>query len=288
MYIFGTATIFVSDNNKVMRIYQGKDGTSFPIKKHSPADEWLCRLSSGSIRVVSDCKEIIVAATDEAPVFFLVHDGITFHITEGSDDFELLVFSISRDTIVTLYPHLGSEANSALYRQCLVTSAQMEKEIIQMLSLDFQQLQLLSHAHNLLAQDMLHLHLLIHIYLTFYNGIGRGEYRSSFQSFDIINRFYELFSEEESFRHRDSQYFADRLHVSVRYLFEVCKRETGRSPKELINDTVMSEIRHAMLTTGLSFRQISLRFNFPDQTAFTQFFKRNAGMTPTEFKRRYK
>lgn len=270
-----------------MRVYQGKDSSILPIRKHSVEDEWLCRLSAGQIHVSVDGNEMDVDGHD-ATVFFIVHDGQTFQIEKGSNDFELMVFSVSRDTIVTLYPHLGSEANSALYYHDFITSELMGTEIQQMLSLGFQQLQTLSNAHNMLEQDKLQLHLLIHIYLTFYNGIGRVRTKTSAQSFDLVNRFYELFSDRESYLHRDTRYFADRLNITVRYLFQVCKEETGRTPKELINDTIISEIRHTMLTTGLSFQQISLQFNFPDQTAFTQFFKRNTGMTPSEFKRKYK
>lgn len=271
-----------------MRVYQGKDCMSLPIKKVTVDDEWLCQLTDGTIHVMVNFEETEVTATPQRPVYFIVHDGQTFHITEGSCDFELTVFPVTRDMVVTLYPYLGSEANASLYFDNFVTSEHMGPEITQMLSVDFQQLQLLVRAHNLLEQDKLYLHLLIHLYLTFYNGIGRVGSETSSQSFDLVNRFYELFSDRESFLHRDTQYFADKLNITVRYLFQVCKNETGRTPKELINDTIVSEIRHTMLTTKLSFQQISLQFNFPDQTAFTQFFKRNTGMTPSEFKQKYK
>lgn len=271
-----------------MKIYQGKDCSVFPITKHSLADEWLCQLIYGSIHLLLDFKEVVVATAKDTPVFFLIQDGRTFQVTGGSNDFQLMVFPVPHDTVVTLYPHLGSEANAALYYHDFITSSQMGNEINQMLSLDFQQLQLFSRSCNLLEEDKIRLHLLIHFYLTFYNGIGRVGSKTSAQSFDIVNRFYELFSDRESYRHRDIQYFADLLHITVRYLFRVCKDETGRTPKELINDAIISEIRHTMLTTSLSFQQISIDFNFPDQTAFTQFFKRNTGMTPTEFKKRFK
>lgn len=271
-----------------MRVYQGKEHINFPIKKITVDNEWLCQLTAGNIRVMVNFEEFEVTATPQKPVYFIAHDGQTFHIASGSRDFELTVYPISRDMVVTLYPYLGSEANASLYYDNFITSAQMGAEINQMLSVDFQQLQLLSRAHNLLERDKMHLHLLIHFYLTFYNGIGRVGSQTGSQSFDLVNRFYELFSERESYLHRDTQYFADKLNITVRYLFQVCKNETGRTPKELINDTIVSEIRHTMLTTKLSFQQISLQFNFPDQTAFTQFFKRNTGMTPSEFKQKYK
>lgn len=271
-----------------MRTYQGLSKSFYPIKKQILNEEWLCQLTSGTIKVLLNCKEYEVSAVAGNPAFFIVHDGESFLVADGSDDMELLVFPISHDVIVTLYPLLGSEANTALYHPDFVTSALMGTEITQMLLLDFQQLQIHSRVHNLLETDKLMLYLLAHLYLIFFNGIGRIGNCTTSQSFDIVNRLYELFNDRESLRHRDTQYFADKLHITVRYLFQVCKDETGHTPKELINDTILSEIRHVMLTTHLSFQQISIDFNFSDQTAFTQFFKRNTGMTPSEFRQRYK
>lgn len=271
-----------------MRTFHGNIENSEPVIKRNINDAWLCKLVSGNIRILLDFDEYEVISRKGEDVFFIVHDGYAFSILDGSPDFELVVHQVSHDTLLTLYPHLGSEANAGLYSVSFVTSAEMGPEINQMLSLDYQQLQIMCRSTTLIEFDKMLLNLLIHIYLTFYNGIGRVGIKGSTQSFNIINRFYELFRDSESYKHRDTKYFADRLNITVRYLFQICKVEAGKSPKDLINDTIISEITHTMLNNNLSFQQISLRFNFPDQTAFTQFFKRNTGMTPSEFRMKYK
>ena len=269
-----------------MNIYKGTEAV-FPIVKQTTNEAWLCQLTSGSIHVVINNEEFDLHTTNEA-VYFIIFNGVAFKITDGSSDFSLDVFTVNQDQLSTLYPHLGSNVNAGFFAHRLISSSLMGLEINEMLRLDYQQLHLLANTQSLLEQDKMILHLTIHILLTFYNGLGRFKSKGSNQSFSIMKRFYTLFDDKDAYYHHDTQYFADRLNITVRYLFQVCKEEVGRSPKNLINEIIVSEIRHTMLTTELSLQQISNRFQFPDQTSFTQFFKRNSGITPTEFRKRYK
>ncbi len=286
--IFSVQYIYLQQTFIGMRTFIGNNKEYVPIIKRQISDAWLCQLASGTIRIQLDFEEYELVSRQGNMVFFIVHDGQIFRILECSDDCELHIFTVSHETLITLYPHLGSEANARLNSVKFVTSVNMSPEFSQMLSLDFQQLRLMERSVSLMDRDKMYIHLLIHLYLTFCNGIGKVGSKNGTQSFNIMNCFYELFSEKESFCHRDTKFFADRLNITVRYLFQICKDEAGKSPKELINETIISEITHTMLTTKLSLQQISLKFNFPDQTAFTQFFKRNTGMTPSQFKQKYK
>lgn len=271
-----------------MRTFRSNFSSNQPIIKRNINNAWLCRLTSGSINVLVNFEKFEITSNHGQDVFFIVHDGQIFSILDRSAEYELQVHQINQDTLLSLYPLLGSEANFGLNSMRFVSSENMKPEITEMLSLDYQLLFLMSQNTKYIERDKMLLHILIHIYLTFYNGIGKVRTKSSRQSFNIINRFYELFCDNESFRHRDTKYFADRLNITVRYLFQICKDETDKSPKDLINETIISEISHLILNKDISFQQISLDFNFPDQTSFTQFFKRNTGMTPSEFRKKYK
>lgn len=267
---------------------RGHEMDGYPITKHANDDVWLCWLQSGSIHILYNYKDFEVKADQEGGVYFLVMGSISFSIQEGSRDFHLQVFSASYNHLATLYSYLGSEVNNSLFSTPFVCSHDMGTVINEMLCHNFLQLELMLENNQLLEQGKLLLYLLAHIYLTFYNGIDRMRTKTNAQSFDIMSRFFKILSEPEARLHRDTQYFADRLHITVRHLFQICKNETGHTPKEFINEHLISEMRHTMLTTSLSFQEISLRFNFPDQTAFTQFFKRNTGMTPSEFRQQNK
>ena len=269
-------------------ILRGDEAFEFPLVKKDLDDAWLCRLEKGSVSCVFNFEEYNIAVSESEKICFVIHDGCSFSLRSGSCDFVLRIIRISKCCLTTLYSYLGSEANAGLAWFKLQSSKSMRKELEDMLSRAYEQLVLLIHACNILQYDKLVLHLLIHIYLLFFNGTNSSTAKSSRQSFELINRFYELCQTSEAQLHRDTAYYAGKLNVSVRYLFQICKNETGRSPKELINEAVVSSIQHLILTTNLSFNQISQRFAFADQTAFTQFFKRNSNMTPSEFKKKYK
>ncbi len=269
-----------------MKIYKGIE-TVFPIVKQTTNESWLCQLTSGNIHIVVNNEEFDLDATNEE-VYFIILRRFAFKITDGSSNFSLNIVILNQDQLATIYSHLGKDVSARLLSNRLISSSRMGHDINDMLRLDFQQMKLLLKHTTLLKSNEMILYLVLHILLTLYNGLGRLKSNGSSRSFSIMDRFYALFQDKETFCHRDTQYFADRLNISVRYLFQVCQEVMGCTPKNLINEIIISEVRHTMLTTDLSLQQISNRFQFPDQAAFTQFFKRNSSITPTEFRKRYK
>ena len=87
---------------------------------------------------------------------------------------------------------------------------------------------------------------------------------------------------------RNTSFYADKLCVTERYLYKICKKETGQSPKEIIDNFLVSAIKNSLLTTEMSLQQIADQYRFPDQSAFSQYFKRHEGISPSEFRRRYR
>jgi AraC-like DNA-binding protein len=130
-------------------------------------------------------------------------------------------------------------------------------------------------------------HFLIAYYKAVCNLSMNAENASGGRSYQILSRFYSLISEQSPLTERGSQYYADRLNISVRHLFKICKTEAHQTPKDIINEFLTGEIQNTLLTTDLSIQELTDRFSFPDPTAFGQFFKRQTGMTPGEFRKKY-
>ena len=80
--------------------------------------------------------------------------------------------------------------------------------------------------------------------------------------------------------------YAELLHVTPRHLNACVQASGGRTASETIHERRMLEARRLLLHTGLNVGAIAERLNFSDASYFVRFFKRHAGVTPREFRRR--
>lgn len=80
------------------------------------------------------------------------------------------------------------------------------------------------------------------------------------------------------------QYFADKTHLSQHYFSDLLKKETGRTPKDHINEFVIEKAKNMILGTEQSISEIAynLGFNYPHY--FTRLFKSKTGYTPMEYR----
>ncbi len=80
------------------------------------------------------------------------------------------------------------------------------------------------------------------------------------------------------------QYLADQCHRSPTYLSDLLKKETGRTAKTHINDFLVDQAKHLLLTSEDSISGIAytLGFNYPHY--FSRLFKRKTGMTPQQYR----
>ena len=110
------------------------------------------------------------------------------------------------------------------------------------------------------------------------------------QSKDIISMFEkELKGYFTSNQHLESglpqiPFFADKVNLSSHYFSDLVKKETGRTPKDHINDFVIEKAKNMLLRTENSISEIAydLGFNYPHY--FTRLFKSKTGKTPIEFR----
>ena len=109
---------------------------------------------------------------------------------------------------------------------------------------------------------------------------------------DLQGRSSELYNELLDTiveHHRDAsdvRFYADLLNVSSRYLAQVTRRISGKSPKAIIDDYLIHEIELQLKSTDNTVQEIAYWFGFSSQAHFTKFFKKLKGVSPTEFRKR--
>jgi len=79
-------------------------------------------------------------------------------------------------------------------------------------------------------------------------------------------------------------YFAEIAHLSPHYFSDLVKKETGRTPKDHINEYVIEQAKNLLLGSERSISEIAyeLGFNYPHY--FTRLFKSKVGCTPIEYR----
>lgn len=302
MLFLGKTLFNMDDKSKYIQyfIFKSEEEFEFPIQKTLMEDGWFCCLRVGCITVEFNYKTYTITANEREMIYFFVNEGMFFNIISGSPDFQLDVISINHTCLTLAYPYLNSDTNVQISYSVLLCSNQMDENIRDLFINIFNQLELVSkNCNELLDYEKMVTGLIVYALIVYCNAISKWRKAqglniadklidSQVQSYQIMNNLSLIMDEPDSLQHRDVQYFAKRLNISVRYFFNVCKQETGMTPKEFINDIIISELKHILLTTNLSLQQITLKYDFPDQSAFTQFFRRNTGMTPSEFRHQHK
>ena len=100
---------------------------------------------------------------------------------------------------------------------------------------------------------------------------------------ELLEKFIALVFQHSS-SHRDVQFYADQLCITTRYLSSIIQKLTGHTPKEIIDDRCIQEIKMRLRTTNDSMQEIAFQLNFPDQSFFSRYFKKHTGITPAEYR----
>ena len=257
------------------------------LKKIELNQLWICRVTSGRADVSCNLADYEVVAGN----YFAILEGGFFKIISSDEDFEMDVMTFNTQFLNVVYPLIGSEADWSKIDDKLHIFNHLPQPYSQLLINDFETLLLTSELTTDTLMRKMMFATTAHFLIAYYKAVcdlsmNEGN-TSGGRSYQILSRFYTLISEQSPLSERGSQYYADRLNISVRHLFKICKTEAHQTPKDIINEFLIGEIQNTLLTTDLSIQEITDRFAFPDPTAFGQFFKRQTGMTPGEFRKKF-
>lgn len=82
------------------------------------------------------------------------------------------------------------------------------------------------------------------------------------------------------------QALADESGLSRAYFASAFRQATGLSPHRYLTQRRLLRARELLHEPGLSIAHVALRCGFSSQAHFTEYFRREAGATPSEFRRR--
>jgi AraC-like DNA-binding protein len=79
--------------------------------------------------------------------------------------------------------------------------------------------------------------------------------------------------------------YAHLMHLSSRTLSEITGQLVNKTPSQIIQERITLEAQRLLLHSELNINQIGFRLGFDDPSYFVKYFKKNAGVSPSEFRR---
>lgn len=80
-------------------------------------------------------------------------------------------------------------------------------------------------------------------------------------------------------------FMADQLYLSPKYLSDLLKQETGKTAIELIHIFLISEAKNQLKSANQTIAEIAYSLGFENPPYFSRLFKKEAGMSPVQYKK---
>ena len=110
-----------------------------------------------------------------------------------------------------------------------------------------------------------------------------GQNNSHNRAEEYFKQFTHLLGEH--FREeRSVGFYARQLCITPKYLTTLIKRISGQSVSEWIDNYVILEAKTLLKYSTMSIQEIAYYLNCPNQSFFGSYFKRNTGMSPSQYK----
>ncbi len=113
---------------------------------------------------------------------------------------------------------------------------------------------------------------------------GRQQAAASGYNQTLLSNFRKLIEQNYAALKLPKEYAA-LLYITPNHLNAICTDILGISAGEVIRSRVMLEAKRMLVNPKLTVADIAGRLGFADNSYFTRFFKKQAGLTPEEFRK---
>ena len=79
--------------------------------------------------------------------------------------------------------------------------------------------------------------------------------------------------------------YADKLHVTPKYLSAVCKEISGETASDIINQYVIKDVLYLLKKSEKSIKEIVNELDFPNLSFFGKYVKRYTGSSPKQYRK---
>ena len=105
----------------------------------------------------------------------------------------------------------------------------------------------------------------------------------SYRVRELFNRFMMLLESDYKIS-RDVNYYAEQMNISSKYLTNIVSQVTGHTPKTIIDQYVILQLKMHLKRTTQSIKEMAWEFHFADVSFFCRYFKKHTGLTPQQIR----
>lgn len=105
----------------------------------------------------------------------------------------------------------------------------------------------------------------------------------SYRVRELFNRFMMMLERDYKIS-RDVNYYAAQMNISSKYLTNIVNQVTGHTPKTIIDQYVILQLKLHLKRTTQSIKEMAWEFHFADVSFFCRYFKKHTDLTPQQIR----
>ena len=109
-------------------------------------------------------------------------------------------------------------------------------------------------------------------------------YSHQVHSYNIKISTFEALLEQYFKTQKLPSFYAEKLNITLKHLNRICNEILQKTATEVIVDRVILEIKRMLIDKELAVNEVAYKVGYEDYSYFSRFFKKQTGMSPTQFR----
>ncbi|MCH4156242.1 MAG: helix-turn-helix domain-containing protein [Muribaculaceae bacterium] len=216
-----------------------------------------------------------------------IYGDSIFRLVESSPDFKVKLMAFRKALLLDASVGLETELlEDAYLNPCMKIADEREVKMLDNFldnMMYFSQLKKYGHRQEFLF-GMLRC-MTIGVFATIKRQSSNNEHNTAYTSADShFRNFIKLLADESRHQH-DVGYYAERLHITPKYLNEITNKKANATAKTVISSFLIAQIKRELTFTNTPIQKIAYDFNFCDQSSLGKFFKKATGISPINYRK---
>ena len=114
---------------------------------------------------------------------------------------------------------------------------------------------------------------------------GNAALRISSIFLELLERQFPIDESHTLINLRSPSDFAEHLNIHVNHLNRAVKEMTGKTTSQIISERLIQEAKVLLRQSRWNVSEIAFALGFTEVTHFNNFFKKQLGMSPTQFRK---